>query len=58
MARVREAREAAQLSAVERLLIRDRCTQQVYKYARLNDLRAWEAVSALFTESGLLYRPG
>jgi hypothetical protein len=46
-----------QLSDHEKLQIVNKCTQQIYRLARLNDANAFEAVSALFTEDGVLIRP-
>jgi len=34
------------------------CTRLIYEYARLNDLGRWEEVAALFTEDGIMARPG
>ena len=46
-----------QLNDQEKLQITNKCTQQIYRLARLNDASAFEAVSELFTEDGVLIRP-
>jgi pimeloyl-ACP methyl ester carboxylesterase len=55
--RVKESLKVEQLTALDRLVIQDACIRQIYKYARLNDRCAWGDLSALFTESAILYRP-
>ena len=45
------------LSDLEKLQIANKCTQQLYRLARLNDAGAFEAVAVLFTEDGVLTRP-
>ncbi len=56
--RVAEREQAnMQLSTLDKLQIANQCTEQIYRYARLFDAGAFEAVSALFTEDGVLTRP-
>ena len=55
--RVKESLEVDQLTALDKLLIREVCARQIYKYARLNDSCAWRDLAALFTESAVLCRP-
>ena len=45
------------LSALDRLEIRDACTRQIYRAARFTDAGAWESLARLFTEGAVFYRP-
>lgn len=48
---------ATSLTSLDKLLIRDACAQQIYRYARLNDAGNWEALTAIFSQDGILSRP-
>jgi len=54
---VEREKSIMQLNDQEKLQITNKCTQQIYRLARLNDASAFEAVSELFTEDGVLIRP-
>jgi pimeloyl-ACP methyl ester carboxylesterase len=50
------ARPEAALTDLDRVLITDACTRQLFRYARLHDAAEHEAVAALFTQDGILAR--
>ena len=41
----------------DRMVIADACSRQIHRYVRLMDGAAYEELSALFTEDGVLIRP-
>jgi pimeloyl-ACP methyl ester carboxylesterase len=55
--RVIDAEDFQSANDMERLLIADACKLQIYRYARLIDVGAWDAVSLLFSPDGALFRP-